>query len=169
MRYAERSWSSHVRLQADRCRHGTRLCYVLISFGQLTRLPTTTDTFVQLISEPMRAQKTRLALRRRNASLHTVPVAVLAWRSTPSRQPFHRPFQPFDLPHRIIFNTPASMMVPDSAMPARSSQSNHATDGQVVEVKTWDKHRNNPMAEVVLVSRDKIGFRVEAWYIQKHR
>jgi hypothetical protein len=33
----------------------------------------------------------------------------------------------------------------------------------------WDEYHCNPRAEVVLVSSDMVGFRVEAWYISKKR
>jgi hypothetical protein len=39
------------------------------------------------------------------------------------------------------------------------------TGGELV----WDEYHCNPRAEVVLVSNDMVGFRVEAWYIKKKR
>jgi len=39
------------------------------------------------------------------------------------------------------------------------------TSGEIV----WDEYHCNPRAEVVLVSKDMVGFRVEAWYIRKKR
>lgn len=61
------------------------------------------------------------------------------------------------------------MMIPESEDLHACIQIDNPGASQLVEVKTWDKHRHNPNAEVVLVSKDKIGFRVEAWYIEKHR
>lgn len=40
-----------------------------------------------------------------------------------------------------------------------------ATSGEIV----WDEYHCNPRAEIVLVSKDMVGFRVEAWYIKKKR
>jgi hypothetical protein len=34
---------------------------------------------------------------------------------------------------------------------------------------TWDGLHNSPQAEVVLVSKDKVGFRVYAWYMRRKR
>jgi hypothetical protein len=34
---------------------------------------------------------------------------------------------------------------------------------------TWDEFHCSPRAEVVLVSKDMIGFRVDAWYLKKRR
>jgi hypothetical protein len=34
---------------------------------------------------------------------------------------------------------------------------------------TWDEHYDNPDAKIILVSKDKVGFRIEAWYIKKKR
>jgi hypothetical protein len=59
------------------------------------------------------------------------------------------------------------MMIPNTVFDFEPKKDK--TGYQSVHVKTWDEHRNNPTAEVVLVSRDRIGFRVEAWYISKQR
>ena len=37
------------------------------------------------------------------------------------------------------------------------------------DVSTWDEHYDNPKAEIILVSNDKIGFRVDAWQFKKER
>jgi hypothetical protein len=55
------------------------------------------------------------------------------------------------------------MMIPSTEETHTPIETDNAATSQLVEVKTWDKHRHNPNAEVVLVSKDKIGFRVEAW------
>lgn len=34
---------------------------------------------------------------------------------------------------------------------------------------TWDDFHNSPQAEIVLVSKDMMGFRVYAWYMKKKR
>jgi len=34
---------------------------------------------------------------------------------------------------------------------------------------TWDEYHCSPRAEVILVSSDMIGFRVDAWYLKKKR
>jgi hypothetical protein len=34
---------------------------------------------------------------------------------------------------------------------------------------TWDDFHNSPQAEIVLVSKDRVGFRVYAWYMKKKR
>jgi hypothetical protein len=34
---------------------------------------------------------------------------------------------------------------------------------------TWDKHHCNPRAEIILVSEDMIGFRVDVWYMTQKR
>jgi hypothetical protein len=34
---------------------------------------------------------------------------------------------------------------------------------------TWDEFHCSPRAEVVLISQDMIGFRVDAWYLKKRR
>jgi hypothetical protein len=34
---------------------------------------------------------------------------------------------------------------------------------------TWDDHYDNPKAEIILTSKDKIGFRVDAWQLKKQR
>jgi len=34
---------------------------------------------------------------------------------------------------------------------------------------TWDAFHNSPQAEIVLVSKDLVGFRVYAWYMKKKR
>jgi hypothetical protein len=36
------------------------------------------------------------------------------------------------------------------------------------EIK-WDEQYDNPAAEIVLVSSDKVGFRVDAWFFKKKR
>jgi hypothetical protein len=38
-----------------------------------------------------------------------------------------------------------------------------------VGVKQWDDHHNNPKAEVILVSTDEVGFRVDSWYFSQKR
>jgi hypothetical protein len=37
------------------------------------------------------------------------------------------------------------------------------------DVSTWDEHYDDPKAEIILVSNDKIGFRVDAWHEKKER
>lgn len=37
------------------------------------------------------------------------------------------------------------------------------------DVASWDDHYDNPEAEIILVSNDKVGFRVDAWHFQKER
>jgi hypothetical protein len=37
------------------------------------------------------------------------------------------------------------------------------------DVSTWDEHYDNPQAKVILVSSDKVGFRVDAWQFKKER
>ena len=32
---------------------------------------------------------------------------------------------------------------------------------------TWDTFHDNPNAEIVLISNDNVGFRVDAWYLAK--
>jgi hypothetical protein len=166
MRYAERSWSSHTRLMLIYTDlfptdiHSWTVCGFRI-FTKLTRrtqIPT---------------QRSHLATHN-DASTHIGACRVL--KPLLSRRPQHPrvshstlSLSALDVSDYTTFNTPATMMVPDSVVPAQARRSDGPTDGQLVEVKIWDKHRNNPMAEVVLVSKDKIGFRVEAWYIQKHR
>jgi hypothetical protein len=39
----------------------------------------------------------------------------------------------------------------------------------MVGVKSWDDSHDNPKAEVVLISNDSIGFRVDAWYFAEKR
>ena len=34
---------------------------------------------------------------------------------------------------------------------------------------TWDDHYDNPKAEIILTSKNKIGFRVDAWQLKKQR
>lgn len=34
---------------------------------------------------------------------------------------------------------------------------------------TWDEFHCSPQAEVVLASKDMVGFRVDAWYMKKKR
>jgi hypothetical protein len=38
-----------------------------------------------------------------------------------------------------------------------------------VGVKSWDTAHNNPKAEIVLVSDEGVGFRVDAWYFSQER
>lgn len=38
-----------------------------------------------------------------------------------------------------------------------------------VGIKHWDTQHNSPKAEIVLVSGDGIGFRVDAWYFSQKR
>ena len=94
-------------------------------------------------------------------------------RAVPSANPVistlvshHKP-RPVDSEDLNTRNT--TMMIPDTENQHPCIQIDNPGASQLVEVKTWDKHRHNPNAEVVLVSKDKIGFRVEAWYIEKHR
>jgi hypothetical protein len=44
----------------------------------------------------------------------------------------------------------------------------NATSGPLAGI-TWDEFHCSPRAEVVLVSKDMIGFRVDAWYLKKRR
>jgi len=37
------------------------------------------------------------------------------------------------------------------------------------DITSWDEHYDNPKAEIVLVSEDRVGFRVDAWQFKKHR
>jgi hypothetical protein len=37
------------------------------------------------------------------------------------------------------------------------------------DITSWDDHYDNPKAEIILVSKDRIGFRVDAWHFQKER
>jgi hypothetical protein len=37
------------------------------------------------------------------------------------------------------------------------------------DVIIWDEHHSSPRAEVVLVSKDKVGFRVDAWFMKRKR
>jgi hypothetical protein len=34
---------------------------------------------------------------------------------------------------------------------------------------TWDEYHCSPRAELILVSKDMVGFRVDTWYMKKHR
>jgi len=34
---------------------------------------------------------------------------------------------------------------------------------------SWDDRHNDPLADVVLVSRDKVSFRVSSWYFKQKR
>jgi len=38
-----------------------------------------------------------------------------------------------------------------------------------VGVKSWDHAHNNPKAEVLLISSDGVGFRVDSWYFAQKR
>jgi hypothetical protein len=37
------------------------------------------------------------------------------------------------------------------------------------DISSWDEHYDNPKAEIILVSSDKVGFRVDAWQFKKER
>jgi hypothetical protein len=37
------------------------------------------------------------------------------------------------------------------------------------DVIIWDEHHCSPRAEVVLVSKDMVGFRVDAWFMKRKR
>lgn len=37
------------------------------------------------------------------------------------------------------------------------------------DIASWDDYYDNPKAEIVLVSNDKIGFRADAWQFKKRR
>jgi len=43
------------------------------------------------------------------------------------------------------------------------------TDDALNDTITWDDFHNSPQAEIVLVSKDMIGFRVYAWYLKQKR
>jgi hypothetical protein len=47
----------------------------------------------------------------------------------------------------------------------------HVNQQQAIDMSdiTWDKHYDNPDAKIILVSKDRVGFRVEAWYLKKKR
>jgi hypothetical protein len=34
---------------------------------------------------------------------------------------------------------------------------------------TWDEFHCSPRAELILVSKEMVGFRVDIWYMKKHR
>jgi hypothetical protein len=34
---------------------------------------------------------------------------------------------------------------------------------------TWDERYDNPASEIVLVSNDEVGFRVDCWLFKEHR
>lgn len=36
-------------------------------------------------------------------------------------------------------------------------------------ITSWDEHYDNPKADIILVSNDKVGFRVDAWHFKKER
>ena len=42
-------------------------------------------------------------------------------------------------------------------------------DLSLSDITSWDEHYDNPKAEIILASNDKIGFRVDAWHFQKER
>ena len=42
-------------------------------------------------------------------------------------------------------------------------------DDTLKDTITWDDFHNSPQAEIVLVSKDMIGFRVYAWYLKQKR
>jgi hypothetical protein len=53
------------------------------------------------------------------------------------------------------------MTTPDNQTPASTTLSSANV--------TWDDHYDNPKAEIILTSKDKIGFRVDAWQLKKQR
>jgi hypothetical protein len=56
-------------------------------------------------------------------------------------------------------------------MPLNDSTDVYVNPKQAIDMSdiTWDEHYDNPDAKIVLVSKDKVGFRVEAWYLKKRR
>lgn len=50
-----------------------------------------------------------------------------------------------------------------------SNINHHFTMSLPVGVKSWDHAHNNPKAEVLLVSSDGVGFRVDSWYFAQKR
>jgi hypothetical protein len=54
-----------------------------------------------------------------------------------------------------------------------SSESNQTPVEDEKEVKEqeirWDEQYDNPASEIVLVSSDRVGFRVDAWVFKKKR
>jgi len=42
-------------------------------------------------------------------------------------------------------------------------------DLSLSDITSWDEHYDNPQAGIILVSNDKVGFRVDAWQFKKER
>lgn len=43
------------------------------------------------------------------------------------------------------------------------------SQSSIIDSITWDDFHDSPQAEIVLVSKDMVGFRVYAWYMRKKR
>jgi hypothetical protein len=56
---------------------------------------------------------------------------------------------------------------------AEAEHSNEVEMGEISstedDVIIWDEHHSSPRAEVVLVSKDMVGFRVDAWFMKRKR
>jgi hypothetical protein len=53
---------------------------------------------------------------------------------------------------KVNSHKPTTMMIPDTEIGQSPIHTDNLQASQLVEVKSWDKHRHNPNAEVVLVS-----------------
>lgn len=73
--------------------------------------------------------------------------------------------------HHLLFflsqhHKPSMPVQQKTTEPGPEMESTAKTVGDVVR---WDECHSNPRAEVVLVSEDMVGFRVDAWYLKMKR
>lgn len=62
--------------------------------------------------------------------------------------------------------TVAGATTSDSSKRIATSDSTDAED--LADIK-WDEHYDNPKSDLILLSSDRVGFKVETWTLRKHR